>query len=448
MRDWESLDKKYLWHPFTQMEEWLASQPLVIDRGQGSWLIDTKGNKYLDGVSSLWVNVHGHNNQKINDAIKSQLEKISHSTLLGLAGTPSIKLAEKLVGLCPEGLTRVFYSDSGSTAVEVALKVAFQYWRNLGHPGKKMFVGLDQAYHGDTIGSVSLGGIDIFHSIFNPLLFKTCAIPTPFPYRSPELEPEEVKQKCLDNFKRLAAERSDEIAALIVEPLVQGAAGMIVHPQGFLKELEKICRDHDILLICDEVATGFGRTGAMFASQKEDVRPDIMCVAKGLTGGYLPLAATLFTENIFEAFLGAHTDYKTFFHGHSYTGNALACAAAKACIEIFEQDHVIEKLQPKIMLLSDLLETKILPLTHVGEIRQCGFMVGIELVQDTSSREPYATALQIGAQVARNIRKHGVILRPLGNVVVIMPPLCMSESEMDFLVTKAALSISEICGAN
>ena len=246
----------------------------------------------------------------------------------------------------------------------------------------------------------------------------------------------------------MAAERSDEIAALIVEPLVQGAAGMIVHPQGFLKELEKICRDHDILLICDEVATGFGRTGAMFASQKEDVRPDIMCVAKGLTGGYLPLAATLFTENIFEAFLGAHTDYKTFFHGHSYTGNALACAAAIACIEIFEQDHVIEKLQPKIMLLSDLLETKILPLTHVGEIRQCGFMVGIELVEDIAGREPYAPALQIGAQVARNIRKHGVILRPLGNVVVIMPPLCMSESEMDFLVTKAALSISEICGAN
>ncbi len=448
MRDWESLDKKYIWHPFTQMQEWLASEPLVIEQGQGSWLIDTKGNRYLDGVSSLWVNIHGHNNPKINNAIKSQLEKISHSTLLGLAGVPSIELAEKLVEISPAGLSRVFYSDSGSTAVEVALKVAFQYWRNLGRPEKKMFIGLDQAYHGDTIGSVSLGGIDIFHSIFHPLLFKTSAIPTPFPYLSPEMEPEELKDKCVENFRRLAAERSDEIAALIVEPLVQGAAGMIVHPPGFLKELEKVCREYNILLICDEVATGFGRTGAMFASQRENVRPDIMCIAKGLTGGYLPLAATLFTESIFDAFMGTYTDYRTFFHGHSYTGNALACAAANASIEIFEHEKVLEKLQPKIRLLQGLLESEISGLPHVGDIRQCGFMVGIELAADVSSREPYPPELQIGARVTGNIRKHGVILRPLGNVVVMMPPLCVSEKELELLVSKTALSISEICGAS
>jgi adenosylmethionine-8-amino-7-oxononanoate aminotransferase len=448
MRDWESLDKEYIWHPFTQMEDWLRSEALVIERGEGAWLIDTKGNRYLDGVSSLWVNVHGHRNSLINEAVKSQLDRIAHSTLLGLASAPSIELAEKLVQITPEGLNKVFYSDSGSTAVEIALKVAFQYWKNLGYPQKKMFVGLDQAYHGDTIGSVSLGGIDIFHSIFNPLLFKTTAIPTPFPYQSPGLEPEELKQKCVDNFKRLAAERSHEIAALIVEPLTQGAAGMIVHPSGFLKALETVCREYDILMICDEVATGFGRTGSMFASQKESVNPDIMCLAKGLTGGYLPLAATLFTDRIFDAFKGPFTEYKTFFHGHSYTGNALACAAANASLKIFEQDRVIEKLQPKIRLLTDLLDSQISGLAHVADVRQCGFMVGVELARDVSRREPYPAEKRVGAQVTQNIRKHGVILRPLGDVIVLMPPFCITPDELEFLVSKTALSIREVCGEN
>ncbi len=446
MRDWELLDKKFIWHPFTQMEDWLASEALVIDKGDGAWLIDTKGNKFLDGVSSLWVNIHGHNNKRINEAVRNQLDKVAHSTLLGLASVPSIELAEKLVGLAPEGLVKIFYSDSGSTAVEVALKVAFQYWKNLGHQRKKLFVGLDQAYHGDTIGSVSLGGIDIFHSIFSPLLFRTHAIPTPFPYQSPELEPEELRRKCVDNFSRLAAERSEEIAALIVEPLVQGAAGMIVHPRGFLKELEEVCRNYDILMICDEVATGFGRTGSMFACQKENVCPDIMCLAKGLTGGYLPLAATLFTEKIFDAFRGSFTDYKTFFHGHSYTGNALACAAANACLEIFQEDRVLERMQPKIKLLSDLLDDMIAPLGNVADVRQCGFMVGIELAQDVSYRLPYPPEKRVGAQVTQNIRRHGVILRPLGDVVVLMPPLCIDEDELYLLVSKTALSISEVCG--
>ncbi|MDD3472097.1 MAG: adenosylmethionine--8-amino-7-oxononanoate transaminase [Syntrophaceae bacterium] len=448
MRDWESLDKKYIWHPFTQMQDWLSSNNIVVKSGTGAWLIDTHGNRYLDGVSSLWVNVHGHNNCRLNDSIKSQLEKISHSTLLGLAGVPSIELAEKLVEITPEGLDKVFYSDSGSTAVEVALKVAFQYWKNLGRTEKKIFVGLDQAYHGDTIGSVSLGGIDLFHSIFNPLLFKKCAIPTPFPYEFPDLTPEEVKERCLDNFRKLVSERSHEIAALIVEPLVQGAAGMIVHPPGFLKALEQICRNHEILLICDEVATGFGKTGTMFACEREKVVPDIICLAKGLTGGYLPLAATLFTDQIFEAFLGPYSEYRTFFHGHSYTGNALACAAANGCIKIFEEDKVIEQIQPKIGLLSELLDERISPLVHVSDVRQCGFMVGIQLAQDRDKRTPYPLEKRTGALVTQNIRKHGVILRPLGDVVVIMPPLCITEDELEFLVSKTALSIMEICGAN
>jgi len=446
VKNWAELDKKYIWHPFTQMEEWLQSDPLVIEKAEGNYLVDTEGRRYLDGVSSLWVNVHGHRKAEIDDAIITQLGKVAHSTLLGLAGVPSIELAQKLVRVTPEGLNRVFYSDSGSTAVEVALKIAFQYWRNLGQDKKRLFVTLSEAYHGDTIGSVSLGGIDLFHSIFHPLLFQTLTIPTPFPYRSPGMSPAECRDSSLDHFRALASDRADEIAALVVEPLVQGAAGMIVHPKGFLKGLEEICRQYHILLICDEVATGFGRTGKMFACEHEVVQPDMMALAKGLSGGYLPLAATLVTDEIHRAFLGKRTEYKTFFHGHSYTGNALACAAACACLEIFEKEKVMENAQPKIALLSQALKEQIEPLPRVGEIRQCGFMVGIELVEDRATRRPYPPELRMGARVTQNMRNYGVILRPLGDVVVLMPPLSITDEQIRDLVTATAKSIEEMCG--
>jgi adenosylmethionine-8-amino-7-oxononanoate transaminase len=445
MKDWSALDKKYVWHPFTQMEEWLNMEPLVVEGSEGNFLIDVQGKKYLDGVSSLWVNVHGHRNKKISEAIKSQLDKVAHSTLLGLAGTPSIELAEKLVKITPDGLNKVFYSDSGSTAVEVGLKIAFQYWRNIGREAKSLFVTLSNAYHGDTIGSVSLGGIDLFHSIFYPLLFNTLTVPSPFPYRYSGLSPEEARDRSLDHFRGICEDRQGEIAALVVEPLVQGAAGMIIHPKGFLKGLQEICREYEILMVCDEVATGFGRTGKMFACEHEEVCPDIMAVAKGLSGGYLPLAATLVTDKIYEAFLGPHTDYKTFFHGHSYTGNALACAAANASLDIFDKEAVIEKTQPKIALLADLLKSEIEPLEHVGDIRQCGFMVGIELAHDRALRTPYAPELRMGVRVTQYIRQLGVILRPLGDVVVLMPPLSITEDEIRFLVRSTAQAITHIC---
>jgi adenosylmethionine-8-amino-7-oxononanoate aminotransferase len=445
VKKWAELDKKYIWHPFTQMEEWMGSPPLVIERAEGNYLIDTDGNKYLDGISSLWVNVHGHRKQQIDSAIKKQLDMVAHSTLLGLAGVPSIELAEKLVAITPQGLDRVFYSDSGSTAVEVGLKMAFQYWRNLGHEKKRMFVTLSNAYHGDTIGSVSLGGIDLFHTIFHPLLFHTITVPSPFPYRYPGRSAEECRDRSLDHFRAICEDRGDEIAALVVEPLVQGAAGMIVHPSGFLKGLEKLCREYRILLVCDEVATGFGRTGKMFACEHEDVHPDIMALAKGLSGGYLPLAATMVTEEIHSAFLGEYTEYKTFFHGHSYTGNALACAAACACLDVFEADRVLERSQPKIALLAERLAEEIAPLPYVGEVRQQGFMVGIELVKDRNLREPYPIELRVGAQVTQNVRKYGIILRPLGDVVVFMPPLSITEDEIKQLVSTTARSIKEIC---
>lgn len=446
MRNWVHLDKEYIWHPFTQMREWLQADNVIIEHADGVYLYDTNGNKYLDGISSLWVNIHGHRKKEIDEAIINQINKVSHSTLLGLGSSPSIELAEKLVQISPPKLQKVFYSDSGSTAVEVALKIAFQYWKNRGYEEKRLFVGLDQAYHGDTIGSVSLGGIDIFHSIFHPLLFHTLVIPTPFPYRNPDLTAEQLRDQCLNTFEKIAEERGSEIAALIVEPLVQGAAGMIVHPEGFLKGLETICRKHKILLICDEVATGFGRTGAMFACEQEAVEPDILCLAKGLTGGYLPLAATLVSNEIFEAFLGSYTEYKTFFHGHSYTGNALACAAAQACLEIFEKDHVLENLEPRIMFLENLLREKLGALPHVGDIRQCGMMVGIELVEDKALRRTFPVELGMGVRVTQDIRKHGIILRPLGDVVVIMPPLAIEIDEIKTMVTAVEKSINEMCG--
>ena len=445
MSGWSELDKQYVWHPFTQMEEWARSEPLVIERAEGNYLIDTEGRRYLDGVSSLWVNVHGHQKKEIDEAVMRQLGKVAHSTLLGLAGVPSIELAEKLVKITPAGLERVFYSDSGSTAVEVALKIAFQYWRNLGFEKKRLFASLSEAYHGDTIGSVSLGGIDLFHSIFHPLLFRTLSIPTPFSYHYPDLSPEECRDMSLGYLQAMAKERGDEIAAVIVEPLVQGAAGMIVHPKGFLKGIETICREHEMLLICDEVATGFGRTGKMFACEHEDVRPDIMCLAKGLSGGYLPLAATIVTNRIYQAFLGEYTEYRTFFHGHSYTGNALACAAACACLDIFSEDAVLEASQSKIALLSQRLAEDIDPLPHVGEIRQCGFMIGIELVMDRAKRSAYPPELRMGACVTQDVRLKGVILRPLGDVIVLMPPLSITPDEIRSLVSATALSITEIC---
>jgi adenosylmethionine-8-amino-7-oxononanoate transaminase len=448
VKNWSELDKKYIWHPFTQMGEWLCSDPLVIERAEGNFVIDTEGRRYLDGVSSLWVNVHGHRKEAIDLAIVMQLGKVAHSTLLGLAAVPSIDLAQRLVKITPPGLNRVFYSDSGSTAVEVALKIAFQYWRNLGVEKKRLFATLSQAYHGDTIGSVSLGGIDLFHSIFHPLLFQTLTIPTPFPYRHPGATPEECRDASLRHFRAMAEARAEEIAAVVVEPVVQGAAGMIVHPPGFLKGIEEICREHSILLICDEVATGFGRTGKMFACEHEDVRPDIMALAKGLSGGYLPLAATLVTDQIHRAFLGQYEEYRTFFHGHSYTGNALACAAACACLDVFESENTLEAIQPKIRLLGERLAAEIDPLSHVGEIRQCGFMVGIELSENRALRADYPPELRMGARVTQHVREYGVILRPLGDVVVLMPPLSITSEEIEQLVSATARSIAEVCGNN
>lgn len=443
-------DKEYVWHPFTQMKEWLADTPLVIEKGIGSYIYDTKGKKYIDGVSSIWVNIHGHRKREIDKAIEKQLKKIAHSTLLGLSNIPSIMLAEKLVKLTRSSglhsISKVFYSDNGSTAVEVALKMAFHYWQLKGgrYNKKTKFLALENAYHGDTIGSVSLGGIDLFHKLYKPLLFETIRIPSPYCYRCPVgREYPGCDIACTAEADKVLKRHHNEIAAIIIEPIVQAAAGIIVSPSGYLSRISSICKKYDILFIADEVATGFGRTGRMFASEHEGINPDIMAVAKGITGGYLPLAATLVTVDIYNAFLGEYKDFKTFFHGHSYTGNPLGCAAAIANIDIFEQEMVLDQVRIKSILLEKLLA----PLKdhpHVGDIRQKGLMAGIELVQDKKAKTTYPLAEKTGHRVCATAREMGLILRPIGNVIVIMPPLSISTAALKKIVSiiSAAIDIN------
>ncbi len=426
------LDKQYLWHPFTQMRDWQQEPQVIIERGKGSILVDTRGKRYLDGVSSLWVTVHGHRKKEIDQAVARQLRKIAHSTLLGLSNVPAVLLAEKLVTIAPKGLSRVFYSDSGSTAVEVALKMAFQYWQQKGPPYQRKtgFLSLTEAYHGDTLGAVSVGGIDLFHSIYKPLLFQTRKIESPFCYRCKfGLTYPMCQMTCLMHAERIIQKFASVSAALIIEPIVQGAAGMLLQPPGFLKRIREMCTRNNILMIADEVATGFGRTGTMFACDQEKVSPDLLAVAKGITGGYLPLAATLTTEDIYLGFMGEQKELRTFFHGHTYTGNPLACAAAIANIDLFRKEKTLLRLKPKITFLAKRL-AEIRKLGHVGEVRQKGFMVGIELVKDRLTREPYPLEAKAGFRVVQECRKRGLIIRPLGNVIVLMPPLSMSLQEL------------------
>lgn len=437
---WVNRDKRYLWHPFTQMQDWRKNEPLIIKEARGCYLKDMKGKWYIDGVSSLWVNIHGHRQKDINQAIKAQLNKVAHSTLLGLGNIPSIALAKKLVEIAPPGLKKVFYSDTGAAAVEIALKIAFQYWQNIGRKEKRKFIHLENAYHGDTIGAMSVGGINGFYETYKPLLFKSFKVSSPYCYRC-------AKNKsfpgcnfaCLQDLQETLEGYASCIAALIVEPIVQAAGGMIVWPPGALKKMRDLCKRHNILLIADEVATGFGRTGRMFACEQEGVTADILCLAKGLSGGYLPIAATLTTEKIYAAFLGDYTQ-RTFFHGHTYTGNPLACVSALANLELFEREKTLDKLEDKIRILQKgLLRFK--ELDHVGDVRQEGFMVGIELVKDKLTKEPFPSQKRIGQAVCQYARRYGVILRPLGDVIVLMPPLAISKEDLNKLLAASYSSI-------
>jgi adenosylmethionine-8-amino-7-oxononanoate aminotransferase len=413
------LDHRHLWHPFTQQLDWCREEPLVIERGEGTDLIDSTGRRYIDGVSSLWCNVHGHRHPLIDRAVHEQLDRVAHSTMLGLTHPGAAELAARLVELAPAGLDRVFYSDSGSTAIEIALKAAFQYWRQRGgqHARRTGFVALRDAYHGDTLGAVSVGGIDLFHAAYSPLLFRA----------------HRVEAGNDGQLERVLDVHAEEIGAVICEPLVQGAAGMRVQPPGYLRRVRELCDHHDVLLIFDEVATGFGRTGTMFACEHEGVTPEFLCLGKGLTGGYLPLAATLTTERVYEGFLGGPEEARTFFHGHTFTGNPLACAAALANLEVFEREGTLVHLQSKIEVLDELL-AEVARMPEVAEVRGRGFMVGIDL----GDHDP---GIRLGHLVALEARRRGAIIRPLGDVIVLMPPLAISEADLRRLVEIVAASI-------
>ena len=435
-------DRAHVWHAFTQMAEYT---PFLIREARGCTLIDVHGREYLDGVSSLWCNVHGHRHPKLDAAIREQLAQVAHVTLLGMAHPTTIQLARRLATIAPEGLRHVFFSDSGATAVEVALKMAFQYWRQCSHPRprKTKYLAFENAYHGDTLGSVSVGGVARFHEMFRPLLFDVIRLPAPDSYRLPSgVTGETACDYYLEQVRAALAEHHEELAAVVIEPLIQAAAGMLTHPPGFLQGVRKLTKQFGVLLIADEVAVGMGRTGTMFACEQESVAPDLLCLAKGLTGGYLPLAATLATDEIYSAFLGTYEESRTFFHGHTYGGNPLGAAVALATLDVFNEEQTLLTMQPKVQRLSEHL-ARLAMHPNVGDVRQRGLIAGIELVRDRQTKEPYPWAEQRGLRVCKHALTEGVWLRPLGNVVVILPPLAITIDELDRICTAVERGIDQ-----
>lgn len=437
-------DLNYVWHPFTQMGVYRESDPIIIEKGRGSYLYDTNGNKYLDGYASLWVNVHGHNNKQLNHAIQRQLKKIAHSTLLGSSNIPSIELAERLVDITPQSLQKVFYSDTGSAAVEIAIKMAYQYWKNLDstqYSKKRKFLTLHNGYHGDTLGSVSVGGIDTFHQIFEDLIFENIQITSPSLYQSTYETEESMLKAILDEIELTLRQQADEIVGFVIEPLIQGATGLFVHPHGFLKAVSQLCKQYNVLLICDEVAVGFGRTGTMFACEHEQVEPDIMCLGKAITGGYLPLAATLTSQRIYDAFLSDNHGVNTFFHGHTYTGNQLVCSVALENIKLYKKNNVIEHIQQTSKILHKQLH-KLENHPQIGDIRGRGLMYGVELVADKETKQPLS--IDKVESIIATCKEHGLMIRNLENVVTFVPILTMSAKEIKKMVrifTKALTTI-------
>jgi len=441
------LDADHVWHPFTPMLEQGREEIPVIVAGDGCHLTDSDGKRYLDGTSSLWCNIHGHRVPELDQALHAQIDRVSHSTLLGLANDASVELADALVQRLPAGLTRVFYSDNGSTAVEAALKIVHQYHRQRARsPSQRdLFVCLSSAYHGDTLGSVSVGGIDLFHSIYGSLLFRAIKIPAPASYRRPEgMTPDDWSTYALAELERTIVENHPRIAGFVIEPLVQAAAGILVHPPGYLKRVRELTARFDIPLIVDEVATGFGRTGTLLACEQEQVVPDVLCLSKGITGGYLPLAATVVTDEIYSAFLAEPEDGKTFYHGHTYTGNPLACAVALASLRRMEEHRVLDN----VALLTKRLAERMGEISdhrHVGEIRQKGIMAAIELVQNRDGQQPFPAASRIGHQITLEAQARGVITRPVSDVLVLMPAPAMPVSLLDELCTKLFDCLRAVC---
>ncbi len=432
----QRLDKRHLWHPFTQMHDYADRDLLLIDRAAGLFLYDAAGRAYYDTISSWWCIVHGHNHPHIMAALRRQTERLDQVLLAGITHENAILLAKRLVDITPASLTRVFFSDNGSTACEVAMKMALQYWQQAGEPQRKRFVGVERGYHGDTIGTMSVGGTPGFHQAFAPLCFASFRIPAPYCYRCPVgAAPEECACECSAPLAELLERRGHEIAACIVEPLILAAGGMIVYPAAYLRVITELCRRHGVLVIFDEVATGFGRTGKMFAFEHAGTVPDFLCLSKGITGGTLPLAATMTTEEIFAAFYGPYAENRTFYHGHTFTGNPLAAAAALANLELFEQEDTLNRLQPVIRHLHQAVR-RFHALEQVGDVRCLGTIVALELVRDRRTKEPFTFEERVGWPIYLAGLEHGLILRPLGNVIYLWLPLTVTAADVDAIVER------------
>jgi adenosylmethionine-8-amino-7-oxononanoate aminotransferase len=428
-----ALDRAHVWHPFTQHDVWDVDEPLIIERADGSWLVDVDGRRYLDGVSSLWTTVHGHRHPRLDAALHAQIDRMAHSTLLGLSHPTAIELAARLVAIAPAGLSRVFYSDDGSTAVEVALKMAFQWAQQTGQPRRTRFAALRDGYHGDTLGAVSVGSIDLFHAVYRPLLFDAVVLPAPMDPGGDE------ESRALDAGLAALDAHGDTLAAFVFEPLVQGAAGMKMHSAEFIRTLAEAARAKGALLVADEVAVGFGRTGTMFAMEQVGLSPDLMCLAKGLSGGYLPLAATLANDRVFDAFRGAPAAMRQLFHGHTFTGNPLACAVALASLDVFEAEGTLDHARAVAGRLADRL-AGLRGTRGVVAIRQRGVLVGIDLAGGPPANRP------LGYRVAMACRPGGAVVRPLGDTLVLNPPLSIALAEVDQLVDIVAAAIAAVLG--
>ncbi len=442
--DWIKKDSKYLWHPYTQAKDCRTLPPLLIDRAKGVKLYDSSGRFYYDTISSWWCNVHGHNHPKIKKAISKQLGLLEHVLFAGITHKPAILLAEKLTAIAPGLLRRVFFSDNGSTAVEVALKMSFQYWRNSGNYKKTKFVSLDKGYHGDTIGAMSVSGVSLFNDMFSPLFFPSFKVPAPYCYRCPMGKKEDkCDLDCVKPLEKLLQKESARIAGIILEPRLLAAGGMIVYPADYLKRVARLAKIHGVHLILDEVATGFGRTGRMFASEGCGIKPDFMCLSKGVTSGYLPLGITLTTEKIYNAFFADYAKKKTFYHGHTYTANPLACSAALASLEIFDEEKTLEKLAEIVPFFHGRLEDfRALPL--VGDIRRIGMVGALELVKDKKTRGGFSFKDRVGFEIYKAGLEKNLILRPLGDIIYFFLPLCTKKSEIDDILGRAYSVIEEV----
>ena len=444
----EERDLRHIWHPCAQMKDYEQLPPMVIDHAKGAWLYDVHGHAYLDIVSSWWANLLGHTNEKINAALKVQLDRLEHVIFANFSHRPAIELAERLASLVPEGLTKFHFNDNGSSAVEAALKMAFQYGQQTGRTEKTRFMCLTEGYHGETIGALSVGSMDLFAEMYKPMMMDNIHVEAPDCYRCPfGATREDCACECFVHAERAFAEHGHETVAMIVEPLLQGSAGMRIYPEEYLRKLRVLCDAHDVLLIADEIATGFGRTGRLFACERAGITPDIMCLSKGLTGGYMPMSITIVKEKIYEAFYADWSEGKAFMHSHTYAGNPLGCAAALAVLDILDEENILERAAETARWLTERLTEVFGTHPNVGEIRHIGLIHAVELVEDRGEKRPFDGKRRLGYAIYRRALKHGLLLRPLGDVLYFNPPLNIGKPELEIAIERMKLSMDEVLGA-